>query len=376
MKYIKHGLTGFVVLLLTGCLNSALNTGTNMQDAQKAVAEGRINETYGGLTGLDYAVTRPYNTKIITYLLENGADISTRECRHSSLVHAIEYEFTLNQYQSHLKLLDNIELLLKYGTNCKDYALLKTMLYADGDGTNKYLPLAKMLLAYGADPTKKQTIGWLENVTANTYMQKQVQREKQSNNNHELWGKLLAIGMGAAIADSSSLDSVTKAEFLTSYSTDVLNNDGSMSNTEQWKNKTIQQNEQRNLVSQNNYNQKLEEVRERKMRVVAQREEIKQKETYICYRSEWPNHSLPYLILVARVAFDHCLFSHHAKSVECKPNSSELDIYRDSSFTYPCDNIHGFDSINKVYQNIIDEHKRTAGKNNYYGNEKLIRLNR
>ena len=61
-------------------------------------------------------------------------------------------------------------------------------------------------------------------------------QEQQHNTDHSLFGKIAAIGMGAVIANSSSLNSAAKTDFLTNYSTDVLNNDMSMSHTNQWKN--------------------------------------------------------------------------------------------------------------------------------------------
>ncbi len=244
MKYLKFGLLVFVVLLFCGC-NSALKTGSNMQAAQKAVAEGRVNETFGGMTGLDYAVTKPHNARIIRYLIENGANISTEKCRLSALETAINYEYTNNQHEKHLTLLDNIEILLKYGSNCKDYALLDTLVYANGSGTNKHIPLVNMLISYGADPHKKQIRAWSHgrSVSAAEYTQRLEAKKNKKNKNHELFGKIVAIGMGAAIADSSSIDDAAKVDFMTSYSTDVLNDDMSMRNTKQWKDKTVQQNQ-------------------------------------------------------------------------------------------------------------------------------------
>ena|GEM_PF-6885557 len=75
-------------------------------------------------------------------------------------------------------------------------------------------------------------------------------RQKQSRkSNNGMFGKMLAIGMGAVIADSSSLNSAAKADFMTNYSTDVLNNDMSMSNTKQWKNNAVQTSNQSNSSS-------------------------------------------------------------------------------------------------------------------------------
>ena len=65
-------------------------------------------------------------------------------------------------------------------------------------------------------------------------------QEEQQKSNNGMFGKLVAIGMGAAIANNSSLNDAAKADFLTNYSTDVLNNDLSMSNTNQWKNNAVQ----------------------------------------------------------------------------------------------------------------------------------------
>ncbi len=61
-------------------------------------------------------------------------------------------------------------------------------------------------------------------------------QQKSQKSNNGMFGKMLAIGMGAVIADSSSLNSAAKADFLKNYSADVMNNDTSMSNTNQWKN--------------------------------------------------------------------------------------------------------------------------------------------
>ena len=75
-------------------------------------------------------------------------------------------------------------------------------------------------------------------------------RQKQSQKStNGMFGKMLAIGMGAVIADSSSLNRAAKAEFMTNYSTDVLNNDMSMSNTKQWKNNAVQTSNQSNSSS-------------------------------------------------------------------------------------------------------------------------------
>jgi len=73
--------------------------------------------------------------------------------------------------------------------------------------------------------------------------QRRREREKQ-NENRELFGKFLAIGAGAVIANSAPLDGAKKAEFLTNYSTDVLTNNKSMSNTQQWANATGNQSAQ------------------------------------------------------------------------------------------------------------------------------------
>jgi len=74
--------------------------------------------------------------------------------------------------------------------------------------------------------------------TAETKRQAQIEarRRQEKSSNHELFGKIAAIGMGAVIANSSSLDSAAKTDFLTNYSTDVLTNNKSMSNTQQWAN--------------------------------------------------------------------------------------------------------------------------------------------
>ena len=67
---------------------------------------------------------------------------------------------------------------------------------------------------------------------------------EERKQNGELFGKMLALGAGAVIANSSPLDSTKKAEFLTNYSTDVLTNNKSMSNTQQWANGTGKQSAQ------------------------------------------------------------------------------------------------------------------------------------
>ena len=74
-------------------------------------------------------------------------------------------------------------------------------------------------------------------------VQRRREREKQ-NKNREWFGKALAIGAGAVIANSAPLDSAKKAEFLTNYSTDVLTNNKMMSNTQQWANATGNQSAQ------------------------------------------------------------------------------------------------------------------------------------
>ena len=65
-------------------------------------------------------------------------------------------------------------------------------------------------------------------------------RQAQQSSNSNLFGKMLAVGMGAAIAGGSSLDDATKVDFLTNYAADVLSDDTSMSNTNQWKNNSTQ----------------------------------------------------------------------------------------------------------------------------------------
>ena len=67
---------------------------------------------------------------------------------------------------------------------------------------------------------------------------------EEKNQNRELFGKILAIGAGAIIANSAPLDSAAKTDFLTNYSTDVLTNNKSMSNTQQWANTTSNQSAQ------------------------------------------------------------------------------------------------------------------------------------
>jgi len=241
MKYIYYILSGLLVLLLSGCVH-AINVGTNMQDAKKAVAEGKVNETYGGINGLGYAVTKPHNSEIIIYLLENGADTGGKDCKNSAIRSAIWEEYTINQYKNKLQLLDNIEILLKYRADCKDSALFYTVAMGHNDGGNKHLPLVKMLLSYGANPNKKLNTRWGDNLSANDLMRRYARetQSESSSNNREMWGKIAAIGMGAAIASSSSLDSAAQADFMTNYSADVMNDDMSMSNTKQWKDKTVQ----------------------------------------------------------------------------------------------------------------------------------------
>ncbi|MCK5825651.1 MAG: hypothetical protein KAG93_01350, partial [Desulfuromusa sp.] len=73
-------------------------------------------------------------------------------------------------------------------------------------------------------------------------------RQAQQSNSSNLFGKMLAVGMGAAIAGGSSLDSAAKSEFLTNYTTDVMNNDMSMSKTNQWK-KNVAQDQSTNQSS-------------------------------------------------------------------------------------------------------------------------------
>ena len=78
-------------------------------------------------------------------------------------------------------------------------------------------------------------------------------RQKQSQkSNNGMFGKMLAIGMGAVIADSSSLNSAAKVDFMKNYSTDVINNNMAMSNTRQWKNKTVQASNPLNGTAQAN----------------------------------------------------------------------------------------------------------------------------
>ena len=78
-------------------------------------------------------------------------------------------------------------------------------------------------------------------------------RQKQSQkSNNGMFGKMLAIGMGAVIADSSSLNSAAKVDFMKNYSTDVMNNNMAMSNTKQWKNKTVQASNPLNGTAQAN----------------------------------------------------------------------------------------------------------------------------
>jgi len=67
---------------------------------------------------------------------------------------------------------------------------------------------------------------------------------EEKKQNRELFGKILAIGAGAVIANSAPLDSAAKTNFLTNYSTDVLTNNKSMSNTQQWANAAGQQSTQ------------------------------------------------------------------------------------------------------------------------------------
>lgn len=65
--------------------------------------------------------------------------------------------------------------------------------------------------------------------------QKRAEGEEKKQK-RELFGKILALGAGAVIANSAPLDSVKKTEFLTNYTTDVLTDNKSMSNTQQWAN--------------------------------------------------------------------------------------------------------------------------------------------
>ena len=67
---------------------------------------------------------------------------------------------------------------------------------------------------------------------------------EEKKQNRELFGKILAIGAGAVIANSAPLDNAAKTDFLTNYSTDVLTNNKSMSNTQQWANAAGQQSTQ------------------------------------------------------------------------------------------------------------------------------------
>jgi len=78
-------------------------------------------------------------------------------------------------------------------------------------------------------------------------------RQTQSQKSNDgMFGKMLAIGMGAVIADSSSLNSAAKVDFMKNYSTDVMNNNMAMSNTKQWKNKTVQASNPLNGTAQAN----------------------------------------------------------------------------------------------------------------------------
>ena len=72
---------------------------------------------------------------------------------------------------------------------------------------------------------------------------RRAEREK-THKNRELFGKGLALIAGGVIANSAPLDNAAKTAFLTNYSTDVLTNNKSMSNTQQWANAAGQQSAQ------------------------------------------------------------------------------------------------------------------------------------
>ncbi|MBW2690815.1 MAG: hypothetical protein JRC99_12900 [Deltaproteobacteria bacterium] len=72
---------------------------------------------------------------------------------------------------------------------------------------------------------------------------RRAEREK-THKNRELFGKGLALIAGGVIANSAPLDNAAKTDFLTNYSTDVLTNNKSMSNTQQWANAAGQQSTQ------------------------------------------------------------------------------------------------------------------------------------
>ena len=73
--------------------------------------------------------------------------------------------------------------------------------------------------------------------------QRRAEGEKK-NQKREMFGKVLALTAGAVIANSAPLDSAQKADFLGNYATDVLTDNKSMSNTQQWANGTGQKSAQ------------------------------------------------------------------------------------------------------------------------------------
>lgn len=64
---------------------------------------------------------------------------------------------------------------------------------------------------------------------------RRTEREKKKQK-REIFGKGLALIAGGVIANSAPLDSAAKTDFLTNYATDVLTDNKSMSNTQQWAN--------------------------------------------------------------------------------------------------------------------------------------------
>ena len=67
---------------------------------------------------------------------------------------------------------------------------------------------------------------------------KKEELQNKSDSSYDTWGKIAAIGIGAAAVNQSSLDDTAKMQFLTNYSQDVLNNDMSIRKTNNWKNTT------------------------------------------------------------------------------------------------------------------------------------------
>ncbi|WP_428633366.1 ankyrin repeat domain-containing protein [Sedimenticola sp.] len=199
------------------------NVGVNVIIPYLGAATGAVS----GMTPLMLACTNENNSaEIFEMLIKAGADINAR----------FYFRDGIGAYQYKTRMNGSTPLHFCSG----EVQAIRFDDISNNKGRN--MAGSRVLIKYGADPYAKNDQGRTsmdsEAMAKMNIEKKLAEKRAESQGGLEL-GQALAIAGGAAIAGSSNLSSAQKAEFMTNYTADVMNNTGG-TNTRNWGNQQSQ----------------------------------------------------------------------------------------------------------------------------------------